>query len=371
MIVPFLDVRLINSRHAFDLNSAFNRVIDSGNFILGSEVSLFESAFSSYCETEHCVGVANGMEALTLVLRAWGIGEGDEVIVPANTFIATWLAVSNIGAIPIGVEPCPKTFNLDVARIEGAITSRTKAIIPVHLYGQPVDMDPIMAIADFYKLKVLEDAAQAHGAKYRNKKVGSLGHAAAFSFYPGKNLGALGDGGAITTSDASLASKLKSLRNYGSNIKYSHEIKGVNSRLDELQAAFLCLKLSSLDSDNFRRRQIAKKYQEAIINAGLNLLPSPEWAQSAWHLFVMRSPKREQLIAKLKKSGIETMIHYPTPPHMQSAYKDLNLCGKFPISEALSREVISLPIGPHLNDEQVNYVANAIGENSSYLNFPY
>lgn len=367
MRVPFLDVGFINSRFSKDYHLALDRILDSGNFILGSEVSHFESSFASYCGADHCVGVANGLEALSLVLQAWGIGPGDEVIVPSNTFIATWLAVSKVGAVPVGVEPDLETYNLDITRIESAITHRTKAIIPVHLYGHPADMEPIMRLAEFYKIKVIEDAAQAHGAKYKNVKVGGLGHAAAFSFYPGKNLGALGDGGAITTNDSLLATNLKILRNYGSNIKYQHEVMGINSRLDELQAAFLSTKLFSLDSDNSRRVQIAKKYRDAMAEAGLKISVIPSWADPVWHLFVIRSSQREKLMLNLKDVGIETMIHYPTPPHLQKAYKGLQLHGKFPLAELLSRELISLPIGPHLSDEQVEFLANALVKNSHLL----
>ena len=360
MKVPFLDLHAINARHHAEFGIALERVLDSGSLILGSEVERFENSFATYCGTKFCIGVANGLDALTLVLRAWGVGPGDEVIVPANTFIATWLAVSAVGASPVAVEPCFKTFNLDVSKIESVITSRTKAIIPVHLYGQPADMNAINALAKNYGLRVLEDAAQAHGAKYLGQKVGGLGDAAGFSFYPGKNLGALGDGGAITTNDSELAIKLKMLRNYGSPVKYEHAIAGSNSRLDELQAAFLSVKLGALESDNYRRKQIAALYSAGLENSEYIVPLTPEWADPVWHLYVIRAKARDELKVMLEGFNIGTLIHYPKPPHLQLAYSNLDIGNKFPMSTALANEVLSLPMGPHLSDEQINFVIETL-----------
>lgn len=314
MRTPFLDLRSINARHRTELHKALDRILDSGWLILGDNVAAFENEFAKYCEARHAIGVGNGLDALFLVLRAWNIGVGDEVLVPANTFIATWLAVSNSGATPVAVEPDPTTYNIDPAKLEAAITPRTRAIIAVHLFGQPADMDAIRAVAVRHGLKVLEDAAQAHGARYKGRRIGSLGDAAAFSFYPGKNLGALGDGGAITTDDDQLAEHLHALRNYGSSIKYVHQIKGFNSRLDELQAAFLRVKLPQLDTDNARRSRIAAAYQEGLRESGLILTGVPAWSEPVWHLFVVRTPDRDALQAHLARAGIGTLIHYPLPP---------------------------------------------------------
>jgi dTDP-4-amino-4,6-dideoxygalactose transaminase len=326
----------------------------SGQYILGPELKAFETEFAEYCGAPHCVGVGSGLEALHLVLRAWGLGPGDEVIVPSNTFIATWLAVSYAGAKPIPVEPREDTYNLDPERIEAAITPNTRAIIAVHLYGQPADMDAIVQIARRHGLKVLEDAAQAHGARYKGRPIGSLADAAAFSFYPGKNLGAFGDGGAVTTEDAGLAERLRALRNYGSALKYHHPIQGFNSRLDELQAALLRIKLRKLDEWNARRRRVADWYYRTLPRAlpGSVLPTVPEWAEPAWHLFVVRSRERDALQARLTAQGIGTLIHYPVPPHLQEAYRDLGYrSGSFPIAERLAHEVLSLPISPHLSEE--------------------
>lgn len=361
MSVPFLDLKSINLSYRDDLHSALDRVLDSGSFILGKETENFEEEFASYCNVNYCIGVANGLEALHLVLRAWGVGPGDEVIVPANTFIATWLAVSHAGATPIAVEPDPATYNIDPARIEAAITPRTRAIIPVHLYGQPADMEAIMAIAGKHELKVLEDAAQAHGARYQGRRTGGLGHAAGFSFYPGKNLGALGDGGAVTTDDADLADRIRVLRNYGSRIKYRHEIKGFNSRLDELQAAFLRAKLLRLDADNARRKVIANRYQQGIKGDGIIMPIVRPWADPVWHLYVIRTKQRDDLKNRLDAIGIGSLIHYPIPPHFQEAYKSSNLIAEntYPMAEQMANEVISLPISPHLTDDQVDKVIEA------------
>ena len=357
MKVPFLNLSLAHQEIQSQLDLAYKRVMMSGQYVLGEETHSFEEEYANYSESDHCIGVGNGLEAIHLILRAFDIGLGDEVIVPSNTFIATWLAVSYCGAKIIPVEPDINTFNIDPNLIESAITSKTKAIIAVHLYGQPSDMDSINQIADKYGLKVIEDAAQAHGALYKNRKVGSLGHAAAFSFYPGKNLGALGDGGAITTNDKSLAERIRTLANYGSKTKYHHEIKGVNSRLDNLQAAFLREKLKVLNLWNERRGMLALKYLKDLKDLNLGLPKVPEWCEPVWHLFVVTTFEREKLKKYLELSGINTVVHYPIPPHFQGAYKDLNLKeGSLPISEKIHREVISLPIGPHLSEEESDYV---------------
>ncbi|TSE18228.1 dTDP-3-amino-3,4,6-trideoxy-alpha-D-glucose transaminase [Tepidimonas alkaliphilus] len=370
MNIPFLDLKAPHNELCAELQAAFDRVLDSGWYILGNEVKQFEQEFAAYCEAEHCVGVGNGLEALHLILRAYGIGPGDEVIVPSNTYIATWLAVSYAGATPVPVEPDERTYNLDPLRIELAITPRTRAIIAVHLYGQPADMDAINAVASKHGLKVIEDAAQAHGARYKGRRVGSLGDAAGFSFYPGKNLGALGDGGAVTTNDAELADKVRVLSNYGSRIKYHNEVKGFNSRLDELQAAFLREKLKKLDEWNTRRKALAIEYFNHLSprplgeGAGVReiALPFvPEWADPVWHLFVVRSQQRDVLQNYLAERGIGTMIHYPIPPHLQPAYAELGYReGAFPISERIHREVMSLPMGPHLDTDAVSSIARAV-----------
>lgn len=361
MNVPFLDLKSPHDELRTELRDAFERVLDSGWYILGNEVKQFENEFAAYCEAEHCIGVGNGLEALHLILRAYGIGAGDEVIVPSNTYIATWLAASYAGATPIPVEPDERTYNIDPSRIEAAITTRTKAIIAVHLYGQPADMDAINAIARKYGVKVIEDAAQAHGACYKGRRVGSLGDAAGFSFYPGKNLGAIGDGGAITTNDAVLAEKVRILCNYGSKVKYHNEVKGFNSRLDELQAAFLREKLKLLDVWNERRRLIAAAYLKQLDNNKLELPYVPEWADPVWHLFVIRTPERDVLQAHLQNKGVSTMIHYPIPPHLQGAYAELGIKqGSLPIAESIHREVLSLPIWPSITPQQVVYVTEII-----------
>jgi len=349
--VPFLDLKGVNAAHGGELRAAFDRVLDSGWYIMGEELANFEREFADYCGVRHCIGVANGLEAMQLVLRAWDIGPGMEVIVPSNTYIATWLAVSYTGATPVPVEPDPLTFNIDPDRIAAAITSRTKAILPVHLYGQAAHMGPICEIAAQHGLKVLEDAAQAHGARYMGRRVGGLGDAAGFSFYPGKNLGALGDGGAVTTNDASLADAIRVLRNYGSRQKYVNETRGVNSRLDELQAAFLRGKLPHLDKENEERRRIAARYTAAFDGLGLGLPGLPQWAEAVWHLYVVRTRKRDAFAEALKQAGVGTLVHYPIPPHLQAAYRDLDMDrGSFPIAEAMADEVLSLPIWPGMPD---------------------
>jgi dTDP-4-amino-4,6-dideoxygalactose transaminase len=362
MSVPFLDLKAINLAQADELEAAFHRVLHSGWFILGGETAAFEASFAAYCGSEQAIGVANGLDAIFLILKAYGIGPGDEVIVPSNTFIATWLAVSHCGATPVPVEPIEATYNIDPARIEAAITARTKAIMPVHLYGQPADMAPIMALANKHGLKVIEDAAQAHGARCRGVPAGRLGDAAAFSFYPGKNLGALGDGGAVTTGDAELAQRIRTYRNYGSKVKYYNEVAGYNSRLDELQAALLGVKLKVLDEGNARRRAIAAVYQRELAGiAGLTLPTVPEWAEPVWHLYVVRHAQRDALAAALAEQGIGTVVHYPVPPHLQPAYAHMGFKeGDFPLAEAIHREVLSLPMGTTMTLEQAHEVCAAI-----------
>ncbi|HEY9809874.1 MAG TPA: DegT/DnrJ/EryC1/StrS family aminotransferase [Halomicronema sp.] len=362
MKIPFLNLKDTYIELQEELDAAYHRVMAAGWYILGQEVEAFETQFAAYCETKYCVGVGNGLDALHLILRAMNIGKGDEVIVPANTYIATWLAVSYAGAKPVPVEPDDKTFNIDPNQIEAAITPQTKAIIAVHLYGQPADMDAINIIAKKYSLKVIEDAAQAHGARYKNRRVGSLGYAAGFSFYPGKNLGAMGDGGAITTNDLELADKIRAIANYGSRIKYHNEFKGFNSRLDELQGAFLQVKLAKLDEWNQRRQQIANFYLEKLSEiVDLTLPYVPEWAVPVWHLFVVRHSQRDALQQYLTEAGIGTLIHYPIPPHLSEAYADMDWKKEnLLITENLAKTVLSLPMGPHLLTSKVQIVSKKI-----------
>jgi dTDP-4-amino-4,6-dideoxygalactose transaminase len=331
--------------------------MDSGWYLLGSELEAFEAEFADYCGTGHCIGVANGLDALHLIVRAYGIGPGDEVIVPSNTFIATWLAVSSTGATPVPVEPDRATHNLDPDLIEAAITSRTRAIMPVHLYGQPADMDRINAIARHHGLKVIEDSAQAQGARYKGRRTGSLGDAAGHSFYPGKNLGAFADAGGITTNDPELADRVRTLRNYGSKQKYHYETQGLNSRMDELQAAFLRVKLRILDEWNGRRSKIAARYLSGLTATGCSLPDTPAWASPVWHLFVIRHPRRDALQATLAAAGIGTIIHYPVPPHRSQAYPGT---WQLPLADELAATVLSLPIGPHLSEEQISRVIAAV-----------
>jgi dTDP-3-amino-3,4,6-trideoxy-alpha-D-glucose transaminase len=362
MRIPFLELTPTYLELKDEFDAAWHRVMDSGWYLLGGELESFEQEYAAYCGAKHCVGVGSGLDALHLALRAWEIGPGDEVIVPSNTFIATWLAVTFAGASPTPVEPDPKTFNLDPERVAAAITSRTRAVIPVHLYGQPADMDPIIAIAEKHGLKVLEDAAQAHGARYKGRAIGSLGHAAAHSFYPSKNLGAFSDGGAITTDDAAFADKLRALRNYGSKSKYHHERIGINSRLDELQAAILRVKLAKLNEWNARRKTIAHYYLNELQRLPELVLPFvPAHIDPVWHLFVVRHPRRDELQRHLAEAGIDSLIHYPVPPHLSGSYSDLGQRqGAYPIAEEQCRTVLSLPIGPHLNREAQDHVIAAI-----------
>jgi dTDP-4-amino-4,6-dideoxygalactose transaminase len=363
-MIPFLDLKTINLRQSEAFHQALDRILTNGWFILGKECEAFENDFAAYCGVKHCIGVGNGLEALHLVLRAWNIGAGDEVIVPANTYIATWLAVTYSGAIPIPVEPRERSFNINPELIEAAITPRTKAIIAVHLYGQPAEMTMITEIGKRLGIKVLEDAAQAHGATYAGRRVGSLADAAGFSFYPGKNLGALGDGGAVTTNDSELADRIRVLRNYGSREKYQNEILGINSRLDELHSAFLRTKLPLLDSDNCRRAEIAKAYSIRLKGTRNLILPTiVEGCESVWHVYVVRHPQRDELACRLGERGIGTMIHYPIPPHMQPAYSGLAYSqGAFPITEKIHAEVLSLPMGPTMGKGQVEKVIVAVRE---------
>lgn len=359
MAVSFLNLRRLNSELRSGMDAAYARVMDSGTYIMGAEVEEFEKEFAAYSNVKHCVGVGNGLDALTLLLRAYGIGEGDEVIVPSNTFIATWLAVSQCGAKPVPVEPDAVSYNLDPSQIEKAITPRTRAIMPVHLYGQVADMDPIMEIAERFGLVVIEDAAQSQGALYKGRKAGGLGHAAGTSFYPGKNLGAMGDAGAVLTNDAAIADKVRKLRNYGSTVKYEHTEAGYNSRLDELHAAFLREKLRVLDSWNAKRQLVAKKYAEALQGIGLTLPKESPWGGDVWHLYVVATSQRDALQKFLAARGVVTVIHYPKPPHRQDCYSEYAQVS-LPIAERLAGQVLSLPMSPDLTDAEVQEVIDAV-----------
>jgi dTDP-4-amino-4,6-dideoxygalactose transaminase len=365
-MIKFLDLKKVNDAHGTEISAAIQRVLDSGWYLLGEEVSSFEREFADYCGTKHCLGVANGLDALILILMAYRelgvMAEGDEVIVPANTYIASILAISRAGLKPVLVEPDERTYNIDPNLIEAAITEKTKAIMAVHLYGQCADMDPICAIAKKHGLKVIEDAAQAHAATYRGRMTGSLGDAAGFSFYPGKNLGALGDGGAVTTSDDQLAEAIRALRNYGSHQKYHNKYKGMNSRLDEIQAAILRVKLKALDEDTDKRRQVAQCYLDslsAISHSQLVLPYVATYGEPAWHLFVVRLKERDALAAHLQQAGIQTMIHYPIPPHHQAAYPEFSGYS-LPMTEAIHREVLSLPISPVMAQDEVVQVVRVL-----------
>lgn len=361
MNVPFLDLKSINLAYEADLKTAFDRVLHSGWFVLGKEVKAFEEEFAAYCGVKSAIGVSNGLDALHLILRAYGIGPGDEVIVPSNTYIATWLAATYAGATPVPVEPDEATYNIDPELVEAAITPRTRAIIAVHLYGQTANMARLRDIADRHGLKLIEDAAQAHGALYEGKRAGNLGHASGFSFYPGKNLGALGDAGAVTTNDPALNEKLRVLLNYGSRVKYHNEELGFNCRLDELQAALLRVKLPYLDRDTERRCAIAARYTAGLKDTPLVLPVTADGCTHTWHLYVVRSRDRQQLQQALADKGIGTMIHYPIPPHLQPAYAGLGFKqGDFPIAERIHNEVLSLPMGPSMSDDQVEQVIAAV-----------
>jgi dTDP-4-amino-4,6-dideoxygalactose transaminase len=393
--IPLLDLKPAVDELRADLDAAYRRVMDSGWFLLGKELEAFESEYAASVGVKHCIGVANGLEALQLILMARGIGPGDEVIVPSHGYIATWLAVTHTGATPVPCEPDPHTYNLDPARLPALVTPRTKAILPIHLYGQPADMPAINAIAAKHGLFILEDAAQSHGASLRSTglnssparerrdpsssdsratqsglpavgsaKAGSLAHAAGISFYPSKNLGALADGGAVTTNDEALAEKIRHLRNYGSKVRYQNEYPGLNSRLSELQAAFLRAKLPHLAVWNTRRAALAARYLEKLHGVGDLVLPFvPPWANPVWHLFVIRTAHRDALQSHLTARGIGTQIHYPTPPHLSPAYASAGWKrGAFPLAEKFATEVLSLPIGPHHTAAQIDFVCNAIGK---------
>ncbi len=361
ILLSFLDLKAPYAELQSEIDAAVQRVLASGWYVLGPEVEGFEAEFSAYCGVGGTVAVANGLDALHLALRAMDVGAGDEVIVPSNTYIATWLAVSQCGATPVPVEPIEQTYNIDPSRIEAAITERTRAIIPVHLYGQPADLDPILGIAQRYGIRVLEDAAQAHGAMYKGRRIGGHGDAVAWSFYPGKNLGAVGDAGAVTSNDPELLDRLRTLRNYGSRTKYVNEVQGYNSRLDPLQAAVLRVKLKHLDAWNARRGVIAAKYLPELEGMGIVAPRPPQWAASVWHLFVIRHRDRDTLQRHLTESGVGTLIHYPIPPHRQQAYANLHRGeDDLPLASKLAKEVLSLPIGPHMDAEQVWPVLDAI-----------
>ncbi len=364
MKVPFLDLAAGYADISGEVLAATEQVLRSGQYIMGDELHAFEQEFAAYCEASHAIGVASGLDALVLALRALDIGPGDEVLVPSHTFIATWLAVTHCGATPVPVEPDALTCNLDTALLEARITARTRAIMPVHLYGQPADLDAILAVARKHGLKVIEDAAQAHGARYKGKKIGSHGDLVAWSFYPGKNLGAFGDGGAVTTNDPQLAERIRVLRNYGSRLKYENDCIGHNSRLDNLQAAYLRIKLKKLDAWNQRRRAIADSYRQQLsplADQGLQLPTVAAWAEPAWHLFVIRHGQRDRLQARLMEDGVQTLVHYPIPPHRQRAYEDSTMAHMaLPVAEELARTVLSLPIGPHMSEQQVGVVVDAV-----------
>ena len=362
MKIPFLNLKNIYSDLQFDFDNAYKRVMESGWYLNGPELKSFETSYAKYCGANHCVGVSNGLDALRLILQAYDIGEGDEVIVPAHTFIATWFSVSQTNALPVPVDVKPDTFNINPDLIEKAITNRTKAIIAVHLYGQPAEIDTLKKISRKYGLKLIEDAAQAHGATYKDKTVGALGDAAAFSFYPGKNLGAFGDAGAITTDNSELAEKITILQNYGSKEKYIHEKVGWNCRMDELQAAFLNVKLEKLDAWNKRRSEIAKIYSENLSNATQITTPL-EIDDHVWHLYVVRHTNRDKLQEDLKMKGIETLIHYPYPPYRSQPYSDIyDSVEKYSITDEITQTCLSLPISPYLQNDEINFVVNSVIE---------
>ena len=361
--IPVLDVAAAYAELQEELDEAVRKVMSSGQFILGPEVTAFEEDFAAYCEVDHAIGVGSGLDALRLILLGYGVGAGAEVLVPSNTFIATWLAVTQAGSTPVPVEPDPLTHNVTLEGVEAALTDATKAIMPVHLYGQSADMDAIAALGRERGIPVIEDAAQAQGARYRGRRAGSLGDAAGFSFYPGKNLGALGDAGAVTTDDPELAERVRMLRNYGSKVKYHHDLAGLNSRLDSVQAAALRVKLRHLDDWNERRRSVAARYLALLDGIeGLTLPAVPDWAEPVWHLFVVRHPRRDALQERLAAAGVDTIIHYPIPPHLTGAYaagfEGLSLT----VAEQLADEVLSLPMGPHLPLDDAKRVAGAVRE---------
>lgn len=359
--IPFLSLKPVNEQYRAELDAAIQRVLDKGWYLLGQEITDFENAFAEFCGVKNCVGVGNGLDALTLIIKAYGFSSGDEIIVPANTYIATILAISQNGCTPVLVEPDINTYNINPDLIEAAITPKTKAIMVVHLYGQAVEMEKVWPIAQKYNLKVIEDSAQAHGALYQGRRTGSLGDASGFSFYPGKNLGCLGDGGAVTTNDDELAERVRALRNYGSEIKYQHLFKGVNSRLDEIQAAMLSVKLKYLDQDNQKRRAVARFYRENIVNPQIVLPQVKNEESHVWHIFAVRCARRDELQKYLSDNGIGTQIHYPIPPHKQQAYSEWNTLS-LPIAEQISREELSLPMSPVLTQQEIEYVVERINQ---------
>ena len=358
-MINFLDLHKINERFRPEIDARIKEVLDSGWYILGKQNELFEKHFADFCGVKHCIGCGNGLEALNLIIKGYGFGKGDEIIAPANTYIASILAITQNGCTPVLVEPDINTYNINPELIEEKITPKTRAIMVVHLYGQAVEMDKIWALAKKYNLKIIEDSAQAHGAYYEGKRTGNLGNASGFSFYPGKNLGCMGDGGCITTNDDELAKKIKAIRNYGSDYKYHHIYKGVNSRLDEIQAAILDVKLKYLDEDNKRRSEIAKFYRENIKNPAILLPDTYDENAHVWHIFAIRTPDRVKLQRYLQDNKIQTLIHYPTPPHKQDCYKEWNnLC--YPITEKIHKEILSLPMSPVLTDDEIKKVVEVL-----------
>lgn len=360
-MIKFLDLKKINNRYREEIDSRIKDILDKGWYLQGEENENFTKNFANFCGTKFALGVANGLDALNLIIKAYGFGNGDEIIVPANTYIATILAISENGCIPILVEPDIKTYNINPDSIEEKITSKTKAIMVVHLYGQAVQMEKIWKIAKKYNLKIIEDSAQAHGAIYQENRTGNLGDASGFSFYPGKNLGCMGDGGAVTTNDEELFNKIKAIANYGSDRKYHHIYKGVNSRLDEIQAAVLDIKLKHLDSDNNKRREISKYYRENIKNSKIILPDTYDEKSHVWHIFAVRTQNRDEFQKYLTEKGIQTIIHYPTPPHKQGAYKEWNNLS-FPITEEIHNTILSLPISPVMTDSEIEKVVEVVNE---------
>lgn len=360
-MIKFLDLHKINERYRKEIDERIKQVLDSGWYLLGNQDRTFEEHFASYCGAKHCIGCANGLDALTLIIRAYGFGNGDEIIVPANTYIASILAISENGCTPVLVEPDINTYNINPDLIEEKITERTKAIMVVHLYGQAVEMDKVWELAKKYNLKVIEDSAQGHGAVYKGKRTGNLGDASGFSFYPGKNLGCMGDGGCVTTNDDDLAAKVRAIANYGSHKKYCNLYKGINSRLDEIQAGILDVKLSHLDDDNNRRREISKYYRENIKNPKIILPKAYDEKAHVWHVFAVRTEKRVEFQEYLKQNDIQTLIHYPTPPHKQEAYKEWNNLS-YPITEEIHKTIISIPISPVMTDDEVKKVVEVIND---------
>ncbi len=361
-MIKFLDLKSVNSKYESEIQRAFARVLNSGWYLLGQELSAFEAEFAKYCQVNYAIGVASGLDALKLIIKAYGFGVGDEIIVPSNTYIATVLAITDCGATPVFVEPNADTHLIEASNIERAITDKTKAIMPVHLYGRVCDMDSICDLAKENHLKVIDDAAQAHGAIYKGTRVGNLADATGFSFYPSKNLGAMGDAGAITTNDEMLANKIIALRNYGSQKRYYNKYKGLNSRIDELQAAVLRIKLAGLDEDNAARRRVAHLYNEMISSSKIILPELPkDQGEHVWHLFVVRTDRRDLLKQYLDDNGIASQVHYPIAPHKQQCYSEYNKLS-MPIAEKLADEVLSLPISPVMSDQDVKRVAEVINE---------